>query len=106
MTDQPATCSHGRVGFCHDEATPEQRTAFDESHAFAYSWAIERGKLERDDAEAFAGWYAQRAYDLPIEDWGWMPREFEDYERELGRRPPLVVHKPAPMARRRRGRAA
>lgn len=79
------TCDHGRAGYCHDEATPEQRLALAGAHTFAYAWAVGVG-IEPDEAEAFAAWYAQRAYSLDVEEWGWTPREHEAYEIELGRR--------------------
>lgn len=98
-----STCSHGREGLCLDEVTPEQRAAFEDAHRFAYAWAMS-AHVERDDAEAFAGWYAAREYASPAEAWGWASKAFEDYERELGRRPAEAEWKPAP--RYRRGRAA
>lgn len=94
-------CPHGREGYCHDDATPAQRAAFDEAHAFAYAWAV-GVHIERDIAEDYAGWYAKRVYTLDIEDWGTMTREFEEYEIEMGRRPARPVYRPTPRARRRR----
>lgn len=52
-------CPHGRTGYCHDTATPEQRAAFEQLHRHAYSWAHVAGS---DAAEAYAGWYAARHY--------------------------------------------
>lgn len=102
---QPATCSHGREGFCHDDATPEQRTAFDEAHRFAYAWAMSV-HVDRDDAEVFAGDYAQASYLWPVEDWSSASSAFADYERRLGRRPDLETKPFVPTCRYRRGRAA
>lgn len=104
---QPATCSHGREGFCHDDATPEQRAAFDEAHRLAYAWAIGAG-VERDEAEAFAGEYAQREYLWLIEDWANFPSAWAAREVAAGRRPDLSPKPYVPSVRLRRngGRAA
>lgn len=95
------TCSHGHEGYCFDEATPTERAAFDEAHAFAYAWAM-ASYIERDLAEMYAGWYAARVYPLPIEDWGSMPREWEAFEVSIGRRPAPKPYQPTTRVRRRR----
>lgn len=105
MTAQPATCSHGREGFCHDEATPEQRGSFDAAHRFAYAWAVSAG-VERDDAEAFAGWYAADEYDSPVDAWADAPAAWATREVAAGRRPDLAPKRFVPAGRVRRGRAA
>ncbi|UVK59069.1 hypothetical protein SEA_CEN1621_54 [Microbacterium phage Cen1621] len=47
-------CQHGREGFCHDDATPEERAAvaFLYEHAFAYALPA----LGQDEAEGYASW--------------------------------------------------
>lgn len=58
-------CQHGRTGYCHDDATPAERTAFANLYAHAFAWAAKLADVQRatlDDAEAYAGWFAARAY--------------------------------------------
>lgn len=58
-------CQHGREGYCHDEALPEQREAFDTLHRHAYAWALPAG---RDEAETYASAYAAENYAYGIEE--------------------------------------
>jgi hypothetical protein len=52
-------CRHGRTGFCWDDATPDQRGAFDFAYDHAYAWAKGGG---RDIAEGYAAYYAGAYY--------------------------------------------
>jgi hypothetical protein len=58
-------CQHGHEGYCYDEATHEQREAFDMLHRHAYEWALPAG---RDEAEAYAAAYAAENYAYGIEE--------------------------------------
>jgi hypothetical protein len=53
-------CSHGEtVAYCYDDATPAQRAQFDSLHRHAYEWtAGGHGVRTRDEAEAYAAWFA------------------------------------------------
>lgn len=64
-------CEHGREGFCYDEASAEERDRFDLAHRHAYRWAIEKAKLIRDEADAYATWYAEREYRFDTADMEW-----------------------------------
>jgi hypothetical protein len=57
-------CRHGQQGFCWDDATPEQRAAFDFLHAHAYAYAAPG---DRDAAEAYAADFAEANYLDPDE---------------------------------------
>ncbi len=57
--DAPAECRHGRTGFCWDDATADERAAFDFAYGHAYTWAEGRG---RDVAEDYAAYYAGAYY--------------------------------------------
>lgn len=53
------TCQHGYEGYCHDEATPEQREAMRLLYEHAFNWALPYG---RDEAERYAAAYAADNY--------------------------------------------
>jgi hypothetical protein len=64
-------CEHGREGFCFDEASVGEREHHTFAHAHAYAWAVLREKLPRDEAEAYATWYAEREYRFATVDMEW-----------------------------------
>ena len=70
-------CRHGHTGYCHDEATPEQRQAFNFLHAHAYAWALPYG---RDEAEEYASRFAAQNFDAP-DDAGSHSHESYCYKR-------------------------
>jgi hypothetical protein len=51
------TCSHGHPGYCHDDATPEERESFAFLHSHAFAWAS-----PDERAEEYATHYAQTFY--------------------------------------------
>jgi len=53
-----APSSHGRTGWCHDDATGAERARFAVLHAHAYDWA-RRASLPAERAEDYAAWYAE-----------------------------------------------
>jgi hypothetical protein len=52
-------CRHGRTGFCWDDATPDQRGAFDFAYDHAYAWAKGGGRLD------LAAVTTEAVYELP-----------------------------------------
>lgn len=62
-------CTHSQSGRCLDDATQEQRNAFEAIHRHGYDWALERG-LARQDAEDYATLEAAECYTLPNSEWG------------------------------------
>jgi hypothetical protein len=74
-------CRHGHTGFCWDDATPEQRAAFDFAYGHAYQWA-EGG--DRDVAEEYAAYYAG-VYYADIADGEDTPSHPVEFHRWLAR---------------------
>lgn len=48
-------CSHGREGYCYDDASPAEREAVDFVHRHAYDYAV-GGGVDHDTAEAYAAY--------------------------------------------------
>lgn len=73
------TCSHGREGFCFDDASADDRTNFADAHRHAYTWATESAKLPHDEAEAYAAHYSEIEWRFDIDDWAWHPRAYAEW---------------------------
>lgn len=47
----PATCQHGLMGYCHDDATPAERESFNTLYEHAFQYVVEDWP---EHADAFA----------------------------------------------------
>lgn len=52
---ESAVCSHGREGFCYDDALPAERDAIAFVHEHSFAWALAHTG-DREVAERYAEW--------------------------------------------------
>jgi len=66
---QGSLCSHGYAGYCHDDALPVEREAFEALYRHAYDYAAYSQRLQPSAAEHYAAYYAS-TYFQDCVDWG------------------------------------
>jgi hypothetical protein len=78
-TREAPICSHGREGYCYDDASQEERDAYDFLYRAAFDFAYPGGA---DAAESFATWLVAKAWHpgVFIIDWT-LSREFDNYRK-------------------------